>query len=125
VATSKERPLLLLHHRGARSGESRVTPLMYRTEGSAVVVFASNAGSPSHPAWFHNLRAHPETEIEIGTDRRAVISREAPADRRDRLWEAQKRDAPQFEEYEVTAGRAIPVIVLEPRSDADGSVPAG
>jgi deazaflavin-dependent oxidoreductase (nitroreductase family) len=109
-------PLLLLHHVGAKSGTERVTPLVYQQVGDGWAVFASKGGAPSHPDWYHNLRANPETAIEIGSERKSVRARVADDDERDRIWEAQKERFPNFAEYEKTAGgRVIPVVVLEPR----------
>ena len=108
-------PMLLLHHRGAKTGTERVNPLMYQDLGDgSVAVFASKGGAPTNPDWFHNLVANPETTIEIGTETREVVARVASDDDRDRIWEAQKRAYPNFAEYEKTAGgRTIPVVVLE------------
>ena len=112
-------PMLLLHHTGRTSGTVRVSPLVYRREGDAWVVFGSKAGAPEHPDWFLNLRANPLAEIEVGTETVPVSVRIAEGDERDRIWEAQKRDMPGFADYEATAGdRQIPVIVLERRPDA-------
>ena len=61
-------PLVLVHHRGAKSGAERVNPVAYLADGGRYVIFASKAGAPSHPAWYHNLKAHPETQIEVGSD---------------------------------------------------------
>lgn len=109
-------PMVLLHTVGAKSGEPRVTPLVSRPgEGGAVVIFASAAGADHHPAWFHNLVAAPEVEIEIGTERRPVTARVAEGDERSVIWEAQKADAPGFAEYEAKTDRVIPVVLLEPR----------
>jgi deazaflavin-dependent oxidoreductase (nitroreductase family) len=109
-------PLLLLHHVGAKSGTERVTPLVYQQVGDGWAVFASKGGAPSHPDWYHNLRANPETAIEIGTERKNVRARVADDEERGRIWEAQKERFPNFAEYEKTAGdRVIPVVVLEPR----------
>jgi deazaflavin-dependent oxidoreductase (nitroreductase family) len=105
--------MVLLHHAGAKTGTERVTPLVYRAEGDAAVVFASKAGAPDKPDWFHHLRANPETTVEIGTDTRSVRARVAEGDERDRIWEAQKADAPQFAEYEANTDRVIPVVILE------------
>jgi deazaflavin-dependent oxidoreductase (nitroreductase family) len=105
--------MVLLHHAGAKTGTERVTPLVYRAEGDAAVVFASKAGAPDNPDWFHNLRANPETTVEIGTDTRSGRARVAEGDERDRIWEAQKADAPQFAEYEANTDRVIPVVILE------------
>lgn len=108
-------PMVLVHHTGARSGTERVTPLMYRPEGERVVIFASKAGAPTHPDWFHNLVANPETTIELGeqTDI-AVRATVLEGDERERIWSAQKAEVPQFAEYEQQAGgRVIPVIALD------------
>ena len=109
-------PMVLLHHTGAKSGQERVTPLMYQELGDSIAVFASKGGAPTHPAWYLNLLAHPETTVEIGRESRAVRARVATGAERDRIWGEQKRVMPGFAEYEKTAGdREIPVIVLEPR----------
>lgn len=106
--------MLLLHSTGAKSGSERVHPLVYRPEGTTYVIFASKAGAPDNPAWYHNLKAHPVASIEVGTSTIAVTAREAEGEERDRLWAAQKSDVPQFGEYEASTTRIIPVVVLEP-----------
>ena len=107
------RPLLLLHHTGARTGIRRVTPLMYQDVGRGYAVFASKAGADTNPDWYHNVVANPRTEVEIGTGTVGVGARVAEGDERDRIWNRQKRDYPQFAEYEARTSRVIPVIVLE------------
>ena len=107
-------PLLLLHTTGARSGEERIDPMMYQDLGGPVAVFASKAGAPSHPAWYHNLVAHPEVTAEIGTALRTFQARVAEGDERDRIWTRQKQDYPGFAEYEAATDREIPVVVLDP-----------
>lgn len=109
-------PLLLLHTMGARSGQERVNPMMYRTDGDRLVVFASKAGAHTNPDWFHNLRANPSVRVEVGTETRNMVARVADADERDRFWKAQKRDWPGFADYETKTERQIPVVVLEPAS---------
>jgi deazaflavin-dependent oxidoreductase (nitroreductase family) len=107
--------LLLLHHVGAKSGAERIVPLAYLADGNRYVIFASKAGAPTNPAWYHNLKAHPETTIEIGTDTITVVADEATGDERDRLYQAQVQRSPQFGGYqEKTGGRIIPAIVLTP-----------
>jgi deazaflavin-dependent oxidoreductase (nitroreductase family) len=107
--------MVLVHHKGAKSGTERVNPLMYqRLDGDSIAIFASNAGAPKHPDWYHNLVANPETTIEIGTETRAVRARVADEPERERIWEQQKIDRPQFADYEKTANRTIPVVVLDP-----------
>ncbi len=107
-------PLLLLHTLGARSGHPRVSPLMYQDLGGPVAVFASKAGAPTNPDWYHNLRANPEVSAEIGSETRRFRARVATADERNRIWEKQKRDYPGFGEYEAKTDREIPVVILDP-----------
>lgn len=109
-------PLLLLHHRGAQTGRERVNPVAYQRVGESLAVFASKGGAPTNPGWYHNLRAHPEVTVEVGTETYPVVARVAEGDERERIWETQKAAAPGFAEYERKAGgRQIPVVVLEPR----------
>ncbi len=106
-------PLLLLHTTGAKSGTERVHPLMYRQVGEQTVIFASKAGAPSHPAWYHNLLTTPAAEIEIGKETISVTARIATGAEREQIWSDQKRDVPQFADYEAATDREIPVVVLE------------
>ena len=110
------RPLLLLHHRGARTGIRRVTPLMYQAVPGGYAIFASKGGADTNPDWYHNLLAHPETEVEVGADTVEVTARVAGGDEYDTIWARQKSDYPFFADYEQqTRRRHIPVLVLEPR----------
>ena len=108
-------PLLLLHSKGARSGQVRVNPVMYQQlDGDSVAIFASKGGAPTNPDWYHNLVAHPEAAIEIGTDTIEVRARVASGGERGPIWEKQKRDYPGFAEYEQRApNRQIPVVILD------------
>ncbi len=106
-------PLLLLHTTGAKSGQERVNPMMYRTEGDDLVVFGSKAGAPSHPDWFHNLVTNPRASVEVGTETVDVVARTAEGDERERLWSAQKQEWPGFADYETKTTRQIPVVILE------------
>ena len=106
--------LLLLHHVGARSGTDRINPLVYNRDGDRYVVFASKAGAPTNPDWYHNLRANPNVTIEVGTDTIDVAASEASGDERERLFSAQVERSPQFGEYQSKTDRVIPVIVLTP-----------
>jgi deazaflavin-dependent oxidoreductase (nitroreductase family) len=109
-------PLVLLHHRGAKSGTDRINPVAYLKDGDRYVVYASKGGSPTHPGWYHNLKAHPETTIEVGTDTLDVVATEAEGKERDRLFNTVAEGSPQFAEYAEKAGeRQIPVMVLTPR----------
>jgi deazaflavin-dependent oxidoreductase (nitroreductase family) len=115
VAQFGDADMVILHHKGAKSGTERQTPLVSRVDGDKVIIFASFAGRPQHPARYHNLVAHPRVRIEIGTETRDVVARVAEGEEYDRLWSRQKAEIPQFAEYEKTAeGRQIPVVVLEP-----------
>jgi deazaflavin-dependent oxidoreductase (nitroreductase family) len=110
------RTLLLLHHRGAKTGTERVNPLAYqRLAPDAVAVFASKGGAPTNPDWFHNLVANPDASVEIGTEAVPVRARVAAGDEREQIWERQKHDWPGFAGYdEKTKGiRDIPVVVLD------------
>ncbi len=111
-------PLLLLHHTGARSGAERVNPLAFLADSGRYVIFASKGGAPANPDWYHNLKAHPNARIEVGTDTIDVVATEASGEERERLFRAQAERVPQFAEYEAKAGRTIPVIVLEPAGPA-------
>jgi deazaflavin-dependent oxidoreductase (nitroreductase family) len=108
-------PMALVHHVGAKSGTHRVNPTMYQKVGDAYAVFASAAGADKNPDWYHNLLAHPETEIEVGTATIPVRARELPSEERDPIWERQKQDYPGFAGYEEKTSRTIPVLLLEPR----------
>jgi deazaflavin-dependent oxidoreductase (nitroreductase family) len=108
-------PLLLLHHVGAKSGTSRINPLAYQGDAGRYVVFASKAGAPTNPDWYHNLKAQPDVTIEVGTDEIPVTASEATGEERDRLFRTQAERVPQFAEYEAKTERVIPVIILTPR----------
>ena len=107
--------LLLLHSTGARTGAERVSPLGYQAVDGGYAIFASKAGAPDHPAWYHNLLAHPRATVEIGTDVVEVTARVAGPGEREPIWSRQKETQPQFAGYERKAGnRQIPVVILEP-----------
>ncbi len=109
-------PLLLLHHTGAKSGNSRITPLAYQNDDQRYVVFASKAGAPTNPDWYHNLKAHPNVAVEVGTDTIDVVASEVIGEERERLYRAQAERSPQFAEYGTRSDRVIPVVVLTPTS---------
>src|SRR5829696_2539092 len=79
-------PMLLLDHVGARSGQNRTSPLVYTRDGDDLVIVASKGGHPQHPAWFHNLRANPDTTVQLGRRRIAVHAHVATDEERERLW---------------------------------------
>jgi deazaflavin-dependent oxidoreductase (nitroreductase family) len=107
-------PLLLLHHTGAKSGKSRINPLAYQADGGRYVIFASKAGAPTNPDWYHNLKAQPNVKIEVGTDTIDVVASEASGEERERLFRTQVERLPQFADYAKQTERVIPVIVLTP-----------
>jgi deazaflavin-dependent oxidoreductase (nitroreductase family) len=113
----ERQPLLLLHHRGARTGTWRVNPLARQDRPNGWAVFASKGGAPTNPDWYHNLVANPEARVEVGSATYDVRARVATGDERGRIWEEQKRRNPAFAEYERRTRREIPVIVLEPARD--------
>lgn len=108
-------PTLLLDHVGAKSGTRRTTPLLYVDDPPNVVIVASKGGYPRHPAWYHNLRAHPDTEVQIGSERRPVRAREATAPERERLWPMAIETYPGYRDYQLRTDRTIPLVILEPR----------
>ncbi len=105
-------PLLLLHSTGAKSGEQRVSPMMYLQTDAGLAVFASYAGKDINPAWYHNLVAHPQASVEVGGDQFDVEARVLTGAERSEIWEEQKRRNPGFAEYERQTDRVIPVVLL-------------
>lgn len=108
-------PMLILHSTGARSGQERVIPLVYQQVGDAYAIFASKAGAPTNPDWYHNLVAEPSASIEVGTETVPVTARVLEGDERDAIWARQKELMPGFADYEAATTRTIPVVVLERR----------
>lgn len=112
----KSARILLLDHTGAKSGTPRTSPLMYVEAGAAVAIAASKAGQPNHPAWYHNLLAHPDVTIRLDGEVRAVRARIATGEEYPQLWRSFVAMTPDFEFYREQAGsRVIPIVVLEPR----------
>jgi deazaflavin-dependent oxidoreductase (nitroreductase family) len=106
--------LLILHTTGAKSGEERESPVLYREADDGLIVFASYAGAPAHPAWYHNLVADPDVTVEVGTETRKMRARVADGREREEIWADHKVEWPQFAEYEGKTDRTIPVVILEP-----------
>lgn len=113
-------PVVLLTSRGAKSGRSHTTPLVYLREGDAtavsgdrIYVFGSMGGAPKHPAWYHNLKANPDATVEVGTERYPVRAVITTGDERDRLFQKQASLFPAFAQYQQRTTRTIPVIALE------------
>jgi deazaflavin-dependent oxidoreductase (nitroreductase family) len=108
-------PMILVHHFGRKSGAERVNPMMYQAVDGGYAVFASKAGAPDNPDWYHNLVANPDTTVEVGTETIGVKARDTSGEERAKIWDRQKADYPGFADYEVKAApRVIPVVVLEP-----------
>ena len=110
--------LLLLHHTGAKSGVSRVNPVGYLPDEPRYLIFASNGGAPSNPDWYHNLKAQPNTKIEIGSETVDVVAEEATDEERERLFASGADRFPDLAKYARKTDRVIPVIVLTPLGGA-------
>lgn len=109
-------PIVLVDHIGAKSGKRRTSPLMYHRDGDSVAVAASKAGQPTNPAWFHNLMAHPDTTIQIGTEVLEVRARLVAGAERKRLWAEFTAFFPGYEFFRENAGsREIPIVVFDRR----------
>lgn len=108
-------PMLLLTTVGAKSGATRVNPMMYLADGERRYVFASKAGAPTNPDWYYNLLAHPEVSIEVGEERVDVLATPLTGADRDRVYAQQASLYPGFAEYQEKTDRVIPVIALDPR----------
>jgi F420H(2)-dependent quinone reductase len=109
-------PSLLLDHVGAKSGTKRTIPLVYTRDRDNVVIVASKGGYPKNPAWFHNLRANPDTTIQVGSQRRPVHARVAEPAERSRLWPKVLETYSGYGDYQRRTKRQIPLVVLEPRA---------
>ena len=107
--------VLLLDHVGAKSGKARTTPLAYLEQGDDFVIVASKGGDPKHPAWFHNLKANPETRIQVGPRRIPVTARVATDAEHARLWPKVVDLYSGYADYQKRTDRKIPLVVLKPR----------
>lgn len=107
--------LLLLHTDGAKSGAHYTTPVVYIDDDGRYIIFASKAGAPTHPGWYHNLKAHPDLHIEVGDRLLDVTAEELTGADRDRLFARVVELMPQFAEYQANTERVIPIIALTPK----------
>lgn len=105
--------MILITHKGAKSGKEYTSPLVYSLDGDKPVIIASKGGSPDDPQWFRNLRANPQVTVEIGAETYQAIARVAEGAERDRLYRAQADLMPNFDEYASKTTRVIPVVVIE------------
>jgi F420H(2)-dependent quinone reductase len=108
------RPIILLIHRGARSGTLRQTPVMKVEYEDSYIVVASKGGSAEHPAWYHNIRAHPILSLQDGEIVKTVHAREVSGEERDLLWQVAVAAYPPYATYQTRTDRTIPVVILEP-----------
>ncbi len=109
-------PTLLLTHVGAKSGQKRVSPLSYTNgDGDDLVLVASKGGYPKNPAWFHNLKANPDTTVQVGREHRPVHARVATPEERERLWPRVVDNYAGYAEYQKRTERQIPLVILERR----------
>lgn len=106
------RNLLLLHTKGARSGESRLAPVVYTRDGGAIVIVASKGGAPTNPAWYLNLLANPVVTVELGGETFRARATVVEGRERDRLYAAHAAEHPSFKDYETKTTRVIPVVRL-------------
>jgi deazaflavin-dependent oxidoreductase (nitroreductase family) len=109
-------PMLLLDHVGAKSGNKRTSPLLYIPDGDDVVIVASKGGYPRNPAWFYNLKANPNTTVQVGSDRREVHARVATPEERKRLWPTVVKAYSGYGDYQRRTDREIPLVILERRT---------
>jgi len=114
----EETPLLLLHHTGAKSGQARVNPVAYLAEDQRYLIWAANGGAPNNPDWYHNLKANPNTTIEVGSDTIPVLAEETTGSERERLFARAAERHPELDELSGKTSRVIPMIVLTPRGQA-------
>ncbi|WP_155339729.1 nitroreductase family deazaflavin-dependent oxidoreductase [Acrocarpospora corrugata] len=113
-AAFEGRPLLILTTRGRVTGRPHTTPMMYVEEGDRLLVMASNAGAPEAPEWYLNLLAEPKVTVEVGPEVYIAVAEPTEGAERDGLWQSITEHYPFFLEHEEKAGRAIPVVSLNP-----------
>ncbi|WP_055555176.1 nitroreductase family deazaflavin-dependent oxidoreductase [Streptomyces sp. NBRC 110028] len=108
-------PVVLLTLRGARSGKLRHTPVMRVEHDGSYAVVASKGGAPENPVWYHNIKAHPEIQLQDGTVTKTYVAREASGTERAQWWERAVIAFPSYAEYQIKTDRQIPVFVLDPK----------
>src|SRR5271167_2658078 len=112
--TLNGKPVILLTFKGAKSGKIRKTPLMRIEHDGTYAIVASNAGAPTHPSWYHNIKANPLVELQDGAVRRDMRVRELSGEEKKEWWKRADAAYPEFPDYRARAGREIPVLVVEP-----------
>ncbi len=109
----KDAPMLLLTTTGAKSGKRHTIPLVYLPDNDRFVIFASNAGSPTDPDWYHNIVAHPQVTIEFGTEIFDATATILTGEERNQLYNRQAEVNPVFADFQAKTARVIPVIALQ------------
>ena len=109
--------LLLLTTTGAKSGQSRTTPMMFHRDGDRLLVIASNIGAAKHPDWYVNLVANPHVVVEVGDERFEATAVPLTGDERERLWTMLKQSYPFFADHEAKTSREIPVVAITRTAD--------
>ena len=108
-------PVLILTTTGRKTGKKRTSPLIYVEDGDSLAIVASAGGSPTDPGWWRNLKANPETTVQVGREKgRRVRARQATPEEKARLWPRLTEVWPDYDEYQKRTEREIPVILLEP-----------
>jgi deazaflavin-dependent oxidoreductase (nitroreductase family) len=105
-------PMILIHHIGAKSGIERVTPLACNPQPDGLVIVAANGGSPAHPGWYYNLKAHPTIKVEIGTHTFTAVAQELDNTARAELWPKLVAESPDIGKHQERTNRQIPVLIL-------------
>ena len=108
-------PVVLLTLRGAKTGRLRYTPVMRVEHDGRYAVVASRGGAPEHPAWYYNIKAHPEFPLQDGTVTKNFVAREVEGTERDEWWERAVAAYPPYAQYQASTDRQIPVFVLDPK----------
>ncbi|MFC5747754.1 nitroreductase family deazaflavin-dependent oxidoreductase [Actinomadura rugatobispora] len=109
--------ILLLTTKGRKSGQERTSALIFGRDGDDYLVVASTGGMPKHPAWYLNLEADPNVEIQVKAEKIPVVARTAPEPERSRLWKIATSYWPNYDTYQTRTERVIPVVVLSPRRE--------
>lgn len=109
------RPMLLLTTVGRKSGQERVTPIMYSSDGNRFILIASNGGAPKHPQWWFNLQVQPQARVQVKQQIVTVIASQPDPEERQRLWSLVTSKYPNFADYQKRTIREIPVVVLTPQ----------
>ena len=106
--------VLLLTTTGRKTGKKRITPLGYFEHDGGYVVIASNAGFDTHPAWFHNLRSHPQVTLQVQDKQLEAVAEPAGPELRDQLWAKLVELSPGYRAYQKRTTREIPIVILQP-----------